>query len=492
MTQHVRDSYRDHRKATWGLALAVVALIAAVVIPFATGARPATYTFTGSASVCAGATQKTFSVTVTNTTTSSQNLGSADLYAPSNIRVTGANITAGVGTVKPLATVTQGGETRTLIPLRNVSLPGGQTPRAALTLTITADSFVAASPQPRSWFSIAKQSNDFNPGDLDLSNAFTLSGLNPTFEVATCRLEFVTQPPNPWEKNTTAGSPVEVAAFAGATRVTLSGTPSLTVASGSAGSTADFFFGAGTFDTGTTSWKWPSAKPNATAPGGLYNLVATLGSMTDTSDSNATTAGDQPFRVTSAVCASGDTCTETSDLPGAQVQIGITNTLPGSITIDFSNGDEARCSPWNRAFYTDSGGNDVYFPGVSLEYTWGDDMLKLVYRIRNAEWTRTNVSRGNNDIEICAGARHGVDLQKNGDGGSNPTPFQGKYGSAAWVDGLYWGVLATVSNAAKVRDDPAVCARGTQDLPTGPGGSSETWRTWTICIPDDWDWKNFG
>jgi hypothetical protein len=67
---------------------------------------------------------------------------------------------------------------------------------------------------------------------------------------------------------------------------------------------------------------------------------------------------------------------------------------------------------------------------------------------------------------------------------------------AVWdeEDGLFWGVLATVSNPSKVKagGDPAVCGRGGQDLPTGLGGSSETWRTWTICIPYDWDWKNFG
>ena len=44
MTQHVRTSYRKHRRATWGLAIALVLAIAAVVIPIASGAPDKTYT----------------------------------------------------------------------------------------------------------------------------------------------------------------------------------------------------------------------------------------------------------------------------------------------------------------------------------------------------------------------------------------------------------------------------------------------------------------
>ena len=44
MTEHVRTNYRNHRKATWGLAIALVVAIAAVVIPIASGASDKTYT----------------------------------------------------------------------------------------------------------------------------------------------------------------------------------------------------------------------------------------------------------------------------------------------------------------------------------------------------------------------------------------------------------------------------------------------------------------
>ena len=532
MTQHVRNSYRDHRKATWALVLGVAAVIATVVIPFATGARPATYTFTGSTSVCAGTSSVTFSVTLMNTS-KTQNLGSADLYAPRNISVAGTKLPngaytdvsiTGAGTtayVKFVGDVTTlDGDPRTLISLRSLQLPGGQQAAAQVRITASVKA-VPPAPQKDFWYSLAKQANEFNPGDLDTSNAFTvtddptISGvqLYPYFEATPCTLEFVTQPPNPWEKDTTTTQQLEVAVFAGVNRVAVGGIPDLTVASGSAGDDDDFAFGSATFDTGTTSWKWPlNAKVLSSAVSGLYNLVARLGSMADTSDSNATTAGDQPFRVTDNNCLAGETCNVTSNLGGPQSQVGITNTLPGSIAIDFSAGDDAydangnpKCANWNRASYTDGSGVH-YFPGVVLDFAWGDNMLKLVYRVRNSEWTLTNVARGNNDIEFCAGARHWEDVQRGGEGDYAKVivngvdtwvlaPFVTKSGGpAVWnpQDKLYWGVLTTVSNPAKVKKDPAVCARGTQDLLTGANNTYETWRTWTICIPFDWDWKNFG
>ena len=44
MTEHVRKNYRNHRKATWGFAIALMVAIAAVVIPIASGAADKTYT----------------------------------------------------------------------------------------------------------------------------------------------------------------------------------------------------------------------------------------------------------------------------------------------------------------------------------------------------------------------------------------------------------------------------------------------------------------
>jgi hypothetical protein len=55
---------------------------------------------------------------------------------------------------------------------------------------------------------------------------------------------------------------------------------------------------------------------------------------------------------------------------------------------------------------------------------------------------------------------------------------------------LYWGVLARTPNCNKVPDfngdeilDPALCAWGTQTI------NGVDYRTATVLVPYDWDWK---
>ena len=497
MTDHVRTSYRRHRWTLWGLMVAIAVAAAAVMIPMASGARPTTYSFTGNASACAGTTSVTFPVVLTNTTNSSQNLGSANLYAPTNLTVTDASILSGGGgsasILEPIGTATLNGETRSLIHVSGLQLPGGQMPEAAVTIEVVANVSNPAT-QTKSWDSIAKQANDFNPGDTDLSNSLTLTpaGSNPTFTVAACELRFVTQPPNPWQKGTSAA--VSAAVFAGSTAVPSGGLdPLLGATVGGTNTNASIQFsglGAGSYSATTLRWNWTAA-PNTNAASGLYNLVVSASGYTSVkSDSNSAVGNQEaPFRVTDNACLPGATCNVTSNLPGAQAQLGLTNPLPGSIAIDFGpGGTGALCDPWpNRAFFLDANGNPVYFPAVALDYTWGNNMLQTTYRVRNSQWVLTNAARGNQDIEFCVQARHQDAAKNDGD-----HPFVGKYELSDWDGTFYSGVLATVSNPNKVKTDgtgsPAVCARGSQDLPTGPGGASETWRTWTICIPFDWDW----
>jgi hypothetical protein len=508
MTQQVRTGCRKHRKAAWGLALVCACILAVVAIPLASGAtsgdRPTTYTFTGSTAACAGQGSLTFDVTLTNTS-KTQNLGSADLSAPANITVTAASITSGGGAAASIAVSTYPYPVtpdtndptsvgRSLVSLRNLQAPGGQTPSAAVIVHVTAN-VVASGKQY--WYSLVKQANEFKPGDLDLSNRFNIQGSNPYVDVETCTLAFTQQPPNPWQKATKASSAVAVALEAGTTPVPSSGlNPSL--AANGAGTTSDFDFGVPSYDSTSFTWTWPDAMPKATAPSGLYNLVATATGSSATSDSDPNTAGIQPFQVADSVCPAGQNCppAESNTDPNAEGAgaLGINNTLSGPVTLDFGpGGGEAKCSPWNRAFYTDGSGTTVYFPSVVLNYNWGQKMLQVTYLVRNSEWVLTNVSRGNQDIEFCVGARHQVNTQENGDPATNSSavPFTGKYGPATWkdTDQLFWGVISTVSNPNKVTTDPAVCARGTVDLSTGVNGATEKWRSWTICIPYDWDFS---
>lgn len=487
MTQQVRNGYRKHRKGTWGFAALVALLLAAIVIPLASGGGGKTYTFTGDNGVCNGTSSTTFSVVLTNTSTTSQNLGSADLYAPVNISVTGATITSGGGSgyiINPIGQATlpgdPAGSQRSLISLRNLTLPAGGSP---VTVQVSAN---VVGTGVSSWYSLAKQANSFNPGDLDTSNTLTLKGANPTFTVSTCTLQFVTSPPSAWQKNIPLTNPVAVAVFAGTTRVAMSGTPTLSVATGSAGATSDFSsIDSATGPSADHAWSWPDAKPKSTAPSGSYKLFAQLGSMTATSES---------FQVVDAICPAGQTCppVDTSTGPNGEGAgaLGINNTLSSTVELSFTpvlDPDHPPCTPWNRASYLDSTGTRVYFPSLQLGYTTASGKaLQITYLVRNSEWVLTDASRGNNDIEFCVGAHHQSDPT------DSTHPFAAKYGPASW-DGVadYWGVLNSVANPSKVKSggDPAVCGRGTTDRPTGPGGTSETWRFWTVCIPYDWDFK---
>jgi len=516
MTQQARNGYRKHKKSTWGFALLLALAIGAILIPFASGGNTQTYTFTGDAGACAGTTSVSFDVTLKNGPRP-QNLGSAELYAPANISVAGASITSGGGggtasfgtyanavTVDPNDSTSTG---RSVISLRNLTVPAGASVVVHVTATVTGTG-------TKYWYSIAKQANSFNPGDFDTSNALTFSGVNPTFAVSTCTLQFVNQPANPWQKNTTIAPPVAVAVFAGTTKVAVSATPTLAVAAGSSGGASDFPLGSASYNSSTLSWSWPDAKPNATAPSGSYKLTATLGSMTATSDSDSSAGGNQPFQVADIACASGATCTGFSNLQqNDQTIAGVTfkNTLTTAVIVNFvAGGGPQTCAPWNPTFIPDASGNPLdYFPAVSLNVTraTGDtSTLQVTYLIRNSDWVLTNTNRGNQDIDFCVGARHQTP-SKNGDGG-NPTPFTTAYGNPArWgcldpsqdpgpcTEGpaQYWGVIPTVQNPNKVGNDPAICGHGTVYLPDPSNNNTVVaWRTWVHCIPNDWDYYGKG
>ena len=100
MTDHARTSYRNHRRATWGLVIAVVVAVAAVLVPLAAGAggggRPTTYAFTGNASACADHSRHVQRDPHEHLGFVAEP-GSADLYAPTNLSVTDANILSGWG-----------------------------------------------------------------------------------------------------------------------------------------------------------------------------------------------------------------------------------------------------------------------------------------------------------------------------------------------------------------------------------------------------------
>src|SRR5262249_29603201 len=227
-------------------------------------------------------------------------------------------------------------------------------------------------------------------------------------------LVFVTQPPSPaWQKGTTTTPALKLAVVQAARQVSVNGTLVLHVASGSAGTDADFSFGSAV--TGATFWTFPDAKPLLSAPDGTYTLTATLGDLTATSNS---------FQVATEVCAGKSNCGPVGSNPAhpndeGTGQVGINNTLNNPVVLQFApvggaTPTASKCANWNQATYTDSAGNQVFFPTVQFGYaTQTNKMLQVTYLIRNSEWVLTQATRGNQDAQFCVGARHAVVTNEN-------------------------------------------------------------------------------
>jgi hypothetical protein len=500
--------------------LGVAALVAAVVIPLAMGAggRPATYRFEGNAAACQGAETVSFRVTLTNTA-KTQNLGSADLYAPPNVKIDSAGaltLTGGgfpTSGPSPSVAVSQVNKAvpndpttapRSLISLRSLQLPGGQTTPSAVTITGTATVMSAGK---KYWYSIAKQANDFNPGDLDLSNAFTNElSTDPYINIATCTLQFAKSPPALWQKGTKLSPPVAVGLWDGTEYVDTSATAPTLSASG-AGSIASFDGASNAtsstnppiYTSATNTWSWPDLSPKLSATSGTYTLSASMGSLSTTSN---------PFEVvdcvpdTSGNCnSSGVTFNAGGDTGGSIQGTGINS--PIVLSFESILPDEAKeiCGEhwaWLPLTFPEQPDGRTNFDGITLsDFTYApgatNGSLLLTTYLRNDLFVQTNPSN-TNDIQICAGARHSIpeNNTETVDGGVRGA-FMGRGGvEAKWDTGseLYWGVLERIPNCNRARDldgddilDPALCGWGTQDV----GGV--LYRKATVLIPYDWDWK---
>lgn len=205
-----------------GLSIALVLTVAAVVATSASAAGKPYTVVLSPANVSSGTA--TITATIANRT-STQQLGSLNLTAPSQFSVTGPTL-GGPGTATVSGNVVQ---------LRNLSLPPG----ASRTVTMQVDTSAAAcSGATYTWTVIAKQSNDFNgtPGnnlDLDAQN----SALTTTVSSDGCALRFFTPPANanPGQRITgtafdPSGPPVAVEVVDGAGNRITSATPTVTMA----------------------------------------------------------------------------------------------------------------------------------------------------------------------------------------------------------------------------------------------------------------------
>lgn len=477
------------RKASWGIAFVSAVLVAAALIPIASGgSRPPTYTFTGDGAICAGAAQTvTFDVVLRNTSPNPQNLGSADLYAPSGIRVTGATMTGSttgtiaVTTFANAVTPDTNDPTttgRSLISVRGLTVPVN----SAVTVHVTAS--LTGPGSGTYWYSVVKQSNQFNPGSFDTSNQFSLQGSNPRFTVSPCQYYFSQQPAN---AQTGTAQTVKVQLRSGTTAVSVPGTLSLSATQNGTTPASSNFTGLTSTGGQDSSNTWTFSVTGINS-GTNFRLVA--GSGASEGDSNSFNISNcQPDA--NGNCSSGTIFDPNGQMAGQFTGSGIQGdginlaygTLPAA-------GANICASGW--------GWSPMTFPvppynfdGISLEsfsYPGPTGFVKMTIYYRNDFYVQTSASQSNN-IAICAGARH-----TNSPNGPGMAPFMGRNGIPAVYDsgtGDYWAVLARVPNCNKSPDvnndgilDPVLCAWGTVTLADGL-----SYRSATVLVPYDWDIK---
>jgi hypothetical protein len=368
---------------------------------------------------------------------------------------------------------------RSLISLRALTLPVN----SAVTVHVTAS--LTGPGSGTYWYSVVKQSNQFNPGSFDTSNTFTIQGSNPRFTVAPCQYYFSQQPTN---TQTGAAQTVKVQLRSGTTAVSVPGTLTLDAKQdGVVGSVATNFTGLTSTGGQDASNTW-TFSVTGTNSGTNFHLVA--GSGTSEGDSNAFNISNcQPDA--SGNCTSGTIFDPNSPTAGQFTGSGIQG--------DGINLAYGTLSPYGAAICRANWGwapmtfpvPPFNFDGITLEsfsYPGPAGFVKMTIYFRNDFYVQTSASQ-TNDIEICTGARH-----TNSPNGPGLAPFTGRNGTAAVWDpntNDYWAVLARVPNCGKSPDvnkdgilDPVLCAWGTVTL-----GDGLSYRSATVLIPYDWDIK---
>ncbi len=182
MTQRLRNSHRNHRKATWGLAAALIVAITAVVIPIASGAGEKYYTLSVSpSSVCSSPTNGGAStVLALKNTSTPQSFGSAEVYFPPN---TVFQVTS-PATLRSNTTSPSSGGTKDIIAFGGLNVRPGSS--VQVTVKFKANAQFSAQVN-----AVVKQSNQFNDNTGD-ANLFALDPAQGTFPTMRVVLPCVT------------------------------------------------------------------------------------------------------------------------------------------------------------------------------------------------------------------------------------------------------------------------------------------------------------
>jgi hypothetical protein len=489
MTEQVRKRYRNHRTTIWAGVLAVL-LIALAAVPLATGANSKYYTLGVSpANACSVPTEQTFTLILTNQTRT-QNLGSANITAPSYIALEPG--TQGIsGTTYSSFTVNQPDSfdsTLNTIRLRGLNLP---TTGSAATITVKAQVSVPAAGTDSHWTSIVKQSNTF--ADSGPGNLFALSGLVPATTVSACHYAFVQGPVNA-QKNAAQTVKVQLQTSSGL-KVDGSGDLTLSAYQG--------------IDSNTQLAPAPFTGLTSTASSGEWSF-SVVGAVSGQDYSlKANTARSSYFAIADCIPTNG-TCnvgfTDNGDGTGGGAFSGSGLTAGSGIVLSFETipaSGAAICNAgwgWSPlTFPPQPPDGRTNFDGITLgtfSFSKTTGFMKATTYLRNDLFVLSSPNQ-TNDIQVCAGAAHSNPSIPNGPPdnafmGRNSTKAQWDPVTSTGGTNLYWGVLARIPNCNKAPDlnndgilDPALCGWGTWTDPN----TGILYRTATVLIPYDWDWK---
>jgi hypothetical protein len=484
MTQQIHGTYRRHRKGTWGLALLLALVVAAIVSPFASGGGNKTYSIgLNPASQCASSTDGATSTVVTlKDTSNSQGLGSAELLFPA-----GSVYSTSLGTYlsNQSGTPYDAGTADVIGPLNNLNLsPGG-----SVNITVTFKAGSHTGPVE----AVVKQANQFND-NVGTANLFTNPTTWPQLNVATCHYAFTQQPV---DAQTNAAQTVKVQLLSDTTPVAVSGPLTLgAVENGTPGTPGTPGTSVGSFTGLTSSGQdstntWVFNSVTGSQSGTNYELVAgsgatqTVSNSFDISDCNLVNGSCTSAQILNGDGSGGGQASGTGITSGFDLQFA--GALPDT----------------GKKICTNQGWQEMTFPpqppderttfdGItttSTSYQSNTGYLLVTLYFLNSLYVQTSASQTNN-IQICAGAHHTV---LNNDGSY---PWMAANNVAATYDpitGDYWGVLQRISNcnANKIPvnngiKSPALCAWGTVTI------NGLSYRSATMIVPYDWDYQGKG
>jgi hypothetical protein len=348
---------------------------------------------------------------------------------------------------------------------------------------------------------VVKQSNQFNDS-AGTANLFDNPASWPKLTVGTCKYFFTQQPSNALKG---AVQTVKVIYGPNATSpVAVSGGLTLSAYQTQQGTQVNVdgrFDGRGSLGQDSTN-TWIFSSLTGTVSGADYSLQAGTGAQAATSQPPFVIADCIPVN---GVCSQG--FTDNGDGTGGAAFNGAGLTSPG-IVLSFESlpsQGTAICNGgwgWEPLEFPVQPDGRTNFDGITLGsfgFSRTNGFMKVTTYLRNDLFVQTSANQ-TNDIQICAGALHANSTPNPPNAatqGSSYRAFKGRNGILAKWDtatGLYWGVLQRIPNCnnapshvdAATGDtilDPALCAWGTQTV------AGVLYRTATVLIPYDWDYK---